>query len=61
MIKRLMYCCTLLFFLFSCKEEKTPELTNNDLAKVIDAMTEMMIHDVTNPPLAARFFSYACL
>lgn len=20
-----------------------------------------MVHDVTNPPLAARFFSYACL
>ncbi|MBC7919511.1 MAG: vanadium-dependent haloperoxidase [Ferruginibacter sp.] len=24
-------------------------------------MTEIMVHDVTNPPLAARFFSYACL
>ncbi|HEX5025487.1 MAG TPA: vanadium-dependent haloperoxidase [Agriterribacter sp.] len=24
-------------------------------------MTELMIHDITNPPLAARFFSYACL
>lgn len=24
-------------------------------------MTEVMIHDVTNPPLAARFFAYSCL
>ncbi|MBA4849656.1 vanadium-dependent haloperoxidase [Emticicia sp. BO119] len=24
-------------------------------------MTDIMIHDVTNPPLASRFFSYACL
>ncbi|QNF35957.1 phosphatase PAP2 family protein [Adhaeribacter swui] len=24
-------------------------------------MTDIMVHDVTNPPLAARFFSYACL
>ncbi|RYU97119.1 phosphatase PAP2 family protein [Emticicia agri] len=24
-------------------------------------MTEIMIHDVSNPPLASRFFSYACL
>lgn len=24
-------------------------------------MTDLMVHDVTNPPLAARFFSYACL
>jgi hypothetical protein len=24
-------------------------------------MSDLMVHDVTNPPLAARFFSYACL
>ncbi len=24
-------------------------------------MTDVMVHDVTNPPLASRFFSYACL
>ncbi|QHT72031.1 vanadium-dependent haloperoxidase [Rhodocytophaga rosea] len=24
-------------------------------------MTKVMVHDVTNPPLASRFFSYACL
>lgn len=24
-------------------------------------MTELMVHDVTNPPLAMRFFSYTCL
>ncbi|HMH32969.1 MAG TPA: vanadium-dependent haloperoxidase [Puia sp.] len=24
-------------------------------------MTDLMVHDITNPPLAARFFSYACL
>ncbi len=24
-------------------------------------MMDLMIHDVTNPPLASRFFSYACL
>lgn len=24
-------------------------------------MTEIMVHDITNPPLAARFFSYSCL
>ncbi|MES2732286.1 MAG: vanadium-dependent haloperoxidase, partial [Bacteroidota bacterium] len=29
--------------------------------EVITQMTEIMVHDVTNPPLAARFFSYACL
>ena len=32
-----------------------------DISRIITRMTELMIHDVTNPPLAARFFAYACL
>ena len=45
-----------------CKtEKKAPEFTNNDIAGVLTHMTDIMIHDITNPPLAARFFSYACL
>jgi hypothetical protein len=32
-----------------------------DISLVLTRMTELMIHDVTNPPLAARFFAYACL
>lgn len=31
------------------------------IGHVLTQMTELMIHDITNPPLAARFFSYACL
>jgi hypothetical protein len=38
-----------------------PKLTSADVSKVIDQMTNTMVHDVTNPPLAARFFSYACI
>jgi PAP2 superfamily len=47
----------------SCKQplKDLPPLTNKDISHVITRMTELMIHDVTNPPLAARFFSYACL
>jgi hypothetical protein len=45
-----------------CKEQRNElNFTNKDISKVIDEMTELMIHDVTNPPLASRFFSYACL
>ncbi|MDR3694487.1 vanadium-dependent haloperoxidase [Mucilaginibacter sp.] len=40
---------------------KQPELTNQDVHKVIAAMSNMMLHDATNPPLAARFFAYTCL
>src|SRR6266487_1205560 len=52
------------FFLFqSCEQEKKqlPQFTNKDVSHVITKMTDIMVHDVTNPPLAARFFSYACL
>ncbi|MDO7848477.1 vanadium-dependent haloperoxidase [Hymenobacter sp. M29] len=28
---------------------------------VVDGMNELMMHDVTNPPLAARFFAYSLL
>lgn len=40
---------------------KTPELNSQTISNVISQMTDLMVHDVTNPPLAARFFSYACL
>ncbi len=60
--KSLIY-LVLLVAIFNCrsKKDKYPELTNADITDVIGRMTELMIHDVTNPPLAARFFSYACL
>jgi hypothetical protein len=41
--------------------EKQPVLTSQDISKVIHQMSAVMIHDVTNPPLAARFFAYTCL
>jgi hypothetical protein len=48
--------------LFGCKQEsKKGQLTNKDIGDVISQMTDLMVHDVTNPPLASRFFSYACL
>jgi hypothetical protein len=45
----------------SCRKQTQPALTTADITKVIDKMTAVMVHDVTNPPLAARFFSYTCL
>ena len=48
--------------IFSCKtENKKVEFTGREIDKVLGEMTELMIHDVTNPPLAMRFFSYTCL
>lgn len=46
----------------SCRQHsENIKLSNKDVSNVIKEMTELMVHDVTNPPLAARFFSYACL
>ncbi|MEX8547870.1 MAG: vanadium-dependent haloperoxidase [Mucilaginibacter sp.] len=64
-MKRSSLSIVLLFVLFfvtsSCSQKKQPELTNRDVSKVISQMSELMVHDVTNPPLAARFFAYSCL
>ena len=46
----------------SCKlKRQEPEFTADDISHIISQMTDVMVHDITNPPLAARFFSYACL
>jgi len=50
-----------IFLLHSCKQKEEIQFTNKDINQVITKMTDIMVHDVTNPPLAARFFSYACL
>jgi hypothetical protein len=55
----LLFC--LFFITSSCYKKNKPELTNRDVSKVISQMSELMVHDVTNPPLAARFFAYTCL
>lgn len=34
------------------------EPTTDQISQAVDEMNELMLHDVTNPPLAARFFAY---
>ncbi|MES2829858.1 MAG: vanadium-dependent haloperoxidase [Bacteroidota bacterium] len=60
-MKRPLIFLTLLICLLGCKKGANPELTNKDIAKVLEQMTQFMINDVSNPPLAARFYSYACI
>jgi hypothetical protein len=51
----------LVMLLPSCAPKKQPAFSSNDQAKIITTMTDIMIQDITNPPLAARFFAYTCL
>src|SRR5438128_12616725 len=61
MKKILALAVAILLLNISCQQKKTPRLSSTDIGRVINQMTELMIHEITNPPLAARFFSYACL
>lgn len=46
----------------SCSSEKKKYQAGVDqVAGVVNNMTNLMVHDVTNPPLAARFFAYCML
>jgi hypothetical protein len=47
----------------SCKtgEKQMNVLASANIDSVVRRMSDIMVHDVTNPPLAARFFSYAFL
>ena len=44
-----------------CQQKQLPDFTNRNINDVIIKMTDIMVHDITNPPLATRFFSYTCL
>jgi len=50
-------------WLIGCNKqtEKSPEISASMVGKITSEMTDVMVHDVTNPPLGARFYSYACL
>lgn len=43
------------------RKQPEPTFSSRQISQVLAKMTDIMVHDVTNPPLAARFFSYACL
>lgn len=46
----------------SCSSrQKNYQAGMDQISGVVNNMTELMIHDVTNPPLAARFFAYSML
>ncbi|MDQ2721477.1 MAG: vanadium-dependent haloperoxidase [Bacteroidota bacterium] len=64
-IKIFRYILAISYFIIllcSCRQKKQlPSFGNNDISAIITKMTDIMIHDITNPPLAARFFSYTCL
>ncbi|HTE30962.1 MAG TPA: vanadium-dependent haloperoxidase [Chryseolinea sp.] len=53
--------CFLLVMSNSCRQQQQYQFGNQNISAVITGMTDIMLHDITNPPLAARFFAYTCL
>lgn len=51
----------LLLILLSCSKPTEVVIQPTQVSEVVGDMTDLMINDVTNPPLAARFFAYTCL
>ncbi|MFC6998835.1 vanadium-dependent haloperoxidase [Rufibacter roseus] len=43
------------------EKKQNLDFSTEQISQVINRMTDLMVNDVTNPPLAARFFSYATL
>jgi len=52
-----------LFCIIGCQSPVTApkQLGTDAIDRVLEQSTEMMVHDVSNPPLAARFYAYTCL
>ncbi len=62
-LKRYIVIMLILVWGTACQkqQEASPHFSNEDINELITKVTEVMVHDVTNPPLAARFFAYICL
>lgn len=62
-MKKLPIAISILIFFCGCNSAKKPAPTfaTKEISKVITEMSNLMIHDITSPPLAARFFGYTCL
>ena len=65
-MKKQIYITLILFFFICISSCKEPVSTNikvspRQISSLIQSITNLMLHDVTNPPLAARFYSYATL
>lgn len=62
-MKKILILIVCIATVFSCQEKQEPDYTfsGREVSQVLAKMTDVMVYDVTNPPLAGRFFSYACL
>ena len=62
LFKYVLIFCLTINLLSSCTDKKKSlNFNNSNISAIITTMTNLMLHDITNPPLCTRFFSYATL
>ncbi|WP_228694372.1 vanadium-dependent haloperoxidase [Lunatimonas sp.] len=63
-LARILVVTSLLYFSFACagsRDDQPISLDAGMIGWITETMTDLMVHDITNPPLAARFYAYASL
>lgn len=62
-MKRAAFFLLVLTQLLGCGQRPatSDDFGNHEISQIVARMTDVMVHDVTNPPLAARFFAYTSL
>ncbi|WP_161888505.1 vanadium-dependent haloperoxidase [Pontibacter russatus] len=62
-MRKLLPLFFILVYMAGCKapDQQPLQFRSEHISGVLAEMTDMMVNDVTNPPLAARFYSYATL
>jgi hypothetical protein len=60
-MKKLLFFFLLVLLSCTVHKKEVKDFDCTDISLVLSKMTDIMVHDITNPPLAARFFSYSCL
>ena len=59
-IKYILILITSTGIIIGCKKEsKIIEINSNDFHKVVDKVTEVMVHDIFSPPVASRIYNYS--
>ena len=63
-MKQIIWLILTAYLFFGCNRPKQVaaiKINSIDINLLVNKMTDIMVTDVTNPPLAARFFAYTCL
>jgi len=56
--RNILILCAVIIGIVSCGKNEPIEITPEDYHNAVDAVTEIMIHDIFSPPVASRIYAY---